>query len=128
MSADIGPVVLARDAEGEFLLPAEMLAARFGWSVQVFRDYMRKGLVSSKVEQGVDEDAGRWRLPCAVATAAGGLSSRRTGRSAASFWRHSPRPAAALPDRGAVTAGPAIFQLNDASSALANSKRSTAAP
>jgi hypothetical protein len=62
MSADIGPVVLARDAEGEFLLPAEMLAARFGWSVQVFRDYMRKGLVSSKVEQGVDEDAGRWRL------------------------------------------------------------------
>lgn len=61
-ATDADPMVLTRDAEGEFLLPAEMLAARFGWPVQALRDYMRKGLVSSSVEQGIDEDEGRWRL------------------------------------------------------------------
>ncbi|MGO4624423.1 DUF6522 family protein [Ensifer sp. 2YAB10] len=56
------PLVLGRDAAGEFLLPAEMLAARFGWPTQTLRDYMRRGLVASRVERGVGEDDGRWRL------------------------------------------------------------------
>lgn len=57
-----GPIVLTRDATGEFLLPAEMLAERFGWPTQTLRDYMRRGLVASRVERGEGEDAGRWRL------------------------------------------------------------------
>ena len=28
------PLTLARDEAGEFVLPADMLAARFGWSVE----------------------------------------------------------------------------------------------
>jgi len=56
------PVVLNRDSDGQFLLSADMLAERFGWSTQTFRDYMRRGLVVSRVERGEGEDAGRWRL------------------------------------------------------------------
>lgn len=56
------PLTLARDENGEFLLPAEMLAARFSWPIETFRDMMRRGLVSSRVERGEGEDEGRWRL------------------------------------------------------------------
>jgi len=56
------PFVLNRDVDGEFLLPADMLAERFGWPTQTFHDYMRRGLVVSRVERGEGEDAGRWRL------------------------------------------------------------------
>ena len=59
---DTGPPVLTRDAAGEFLLPAEMLAERFGWPTQTLCDYMRRGLVASRVERGEGEDAGRWRI------------------------------------------------------------------
>lgn len=58
----IETLVLARDAEGEFVLPAEMLAQRFGWPIKTLRDYMQRGLVTSHVERGEGEDAGRWRL------------------------------------------------------------------
>lgn len=61
-AADAGPLVLSRDDAGEFLLPADMLAARFGWPTQTLRDYMRRGLVTSRVERGEGDDAGRWRL------------------------------------------------------------------
>lgn len=57
-----GPLMLTRDAAGEFLLPAELLAERFGWPTQTLRDYMRRGLVASRVERGEGEDEGRWRL------------------------------------------------------------------
>jgi len=57
-----GPLTLARDAEGEFVLPADLLADRFGWPTQTLRDYMRRGLVASRVERGEGEDEGRWRL------------------------------------------------------------------
>ncbi|MBB5042037.1 DUF6522 family protein [Shinella fusca] len=57
-----GPLTLARDAEGEFVLPADLLAERFGWPTQTLRDYMRRGLVASRVERGEGEDEGRWRL------------------------------------------------------------------
>jgi hypothetical protein len=61
MSGD-GPLTLARDAEGEFVLPADLLAERFGWPTQTLHDYMRRGLVASRVERGEGEDEGRWRL------------------------------------------------------------------
>jgi hypothetical protein len=61
-AADAGPLILSRDDAGEFLLPADMLAARFGWPTQTLRDYMRRGLVTSRVERGEGDDAGRWRL------------------------------------------------------------------
>ncbi len=56
------PLMLTRDPEGEFLLPADLLAERFGWPTQTLRDYMRRGLVASRVERGEGEDEGRWRL------------------------------------------------------------------
>ncbi|MCR6499375.1 DUF6522 family protein [Shinella sp. CPCC 101442] len=55
-------LTLARDESGEFLLPADMLAERFGWPTETLHDMMRRGLVSSRVERGEGEDAGRWRL------------------------------------------------------------------
>ena len=55
-------LTLSRDETGEFLLPADMLAARFSWPVETFRDMMRRGHVSSRVERGEGEDDGRWRL------------------------------------------------------------------
>ena len=55
-------LTLSRDESGEFLLPADMLADRFGWPTETLRDMMRRGLVSSRVERGEGEDAGRWRL------------------------------------------------------------------
>lgn len=55
-------LTLSRDESGEFLLPAELLATRFGWPAETLRDLMRRGLVASRVERGEDEDAGRWRL------------------------------------------------------------------
>ena len=61
-AAAADPLVLHRDEAGEFLLPADMLAARFGWPTQTLKDYMRRGLVTSRVERGEGEDAGRWRL------------------------------------------------------------------
>ena len=60
--AEARPIVLSRDDAGEFLLPAEMLAERFGWPTQTLRDYMRRGFVASRVERGEGDDAGRWRL------------------------------------------------------------------
>lgn len=51
-----------RDADGSFVLDAERLARRFGWSVEELRGLMRRGLVTSRVERGEGEDAGRWRL------------------------------------------------------------------
>jgi hypothetical protein len=51
-----------RDADGSFVLDAGRLAGRFGWSAQELRDLMRRGLVTSRVERGEGEDAGRWRL------------------------------------------------------------------
>ena len=55
-------MTLDRAETGEFLLPADLLAARFGWPVETFRNMMRRGFVASRVERGEGEDAGRWRL------------------------------------------------------------------
>ncbi len=55
-------LVLTLDVAGEFQLPAELLATRFGWPTQTLRDMMRRGFVTSRVERGEGEDEGRWRL------------------------------------------------------------------
>ncbi len=60
--ADSPPLTLGRDENGEFLLPAALLAERFGWPIRTLQDYMRRGLVTSRVERGEGEDDGRWRL------------------------------------------------------------------
>lgn len=53
-----GPLVLSRDDAGEFLLPADMLAVRFGWPLETFRHMMRRSFVASRVERDVGEDIG----------------------------------------------------------------------
>lgn len=55
-------ITLDRDEAGEFVLPANLLAARFGWPIETFRDMTRRGFVASRVERGEGDDAGRWRL------------------------------------------------------------------
>lgn len=54
------PVV--RDASGAFVIDAERIAARFGWSSAEWLGMQRRGLVTSRVERGEAEDHGRWRL------------------------------------------------------------------
>lgn len=51
-----------RGADGSFVLDAVRLSRRFGWSAEELRELMRRGLVTSRVERGEGEDAGRWRL------------------------------------------------------------------
>jgi len=53
---------LAQDADGGFTVDADMLAARFGWSVEQLRSSMRLGQVASRVERGEGADSGCWRL------------------------------------------------------------------
>lgn len=53
---------LLPDAAGAFTLDAEMLAARFGWPAAEMETMIRRGMVTSLVERGEGEDAGRWRL------------------------------------------------------------------
>jgi predicted ArsR family transcriptional regulator len=47
---------------GEVTVEASYLAARLGLSVNGLREEMRRRLVYSVVERGMDEDAGRLRL------------------------------------------------------------------
>ncbi|CAH1667678.1 conserved hypothetical protein [Hyphomicrobiales bacterium] len=53
---------ILRDASGAFVLDARRIAARFGWSEEEWHGMQRRGLVTSRVERGEDEDQGRWRL------------------------------------------------------------------
>lgn len=53
---------IIRDASGAFVLDAERIAARFGWSSAEWLEMQRRGLVTSRVERGEGEDQGRWRL------------------------------------------------------------------
>lgn len=55
------PTHLARE-EGRFVIPAEMIAARFGLEAGAVPALMRSGAITSRTEQGIDADAGRWRL------------------------------------------------------------------
>ena len=62
MNAIEGQISLIRDADGQFQIPAEMLAERFGWPMQKLQEMMHLGLVASTVECGEGEDSGQWRL------------------------------------------------------------------
>lgn len=53
---------LVLEPDGSILLPAAFLAEQFGWPVARLQGLMRRGLVQARVEQGIGEDAGRWRL------------------------------------------------------------------
>lgn len=55
------PTRLARE-NGQFLIPAELIAARFGLEPSILPDLMRSGQITSTTEIGSDADAGRWRL------------------------------------------------------------------
>lgn len=60
--ADPAGFPVQRDAGGSFVIDADRIAARFGWSAGEWRDMQRRGLVTSRVERGEGEDQGRWRL------------------------------------------------------------------
>jgi hypothetical protein len=49
-------------ADGEIAIDAELLAPRLGLSVDALKAEMRKGIVYSVAETGIDEDVGRTRL------------------------------------------------------------------
>ncbi|RMH45696.1 MAG: hypothetical protein D6686_16990 [Alphaproteobacteria bacterium] len=52
---------IARDGAG-FVVPAPLLAGAFGLSEAEVRAAMRGGAMTSRCEEGVEEDAGKWRL------------------------------------------------------------------
>ena len=49
-------------ADGEITIDAELLASKLGLSAASLKAQMRKGIVSSVVETGLNEDVGRTRL------------------------------------------------------------------
>jgi len=48
--------------ENGFVVDAEVLAEAFGIEAADVQPRMQSGALTSRCEQGVDEDAGRWRL------------------------------------------------------------------
>lgn len=46
----------------DFVIDASLLADTFGLSQDEIRARMRAETITSRCEEGVDEDAGRWRL------------------------------------------------------------------
>jgi len=55
------PTSVSMDDDG-LIVDAEVLASKLDLSVEALKENMRKGLVTSIAETGVDEDAGRARL------------------------------------------------------------------
>ena len=49
-------------AEGEISIDAELLAPKLGLSATTLMEEMRKGIVFSVTETGINEDAGRTRI------------------------------------------------------------------
>jgi hypothetical protein len=49
-------------ADGEITIDAELLAPKLGLSAEALNAEMRKGIVSSAAETGINEDVGRTRL------------------------------------------------------------------
>jgi hypothetical protein len=49
-------------ADGEITIDAELLAFKLGLSAALLKAEMRKGIVSSVAETGINEDVGRTRL------------------------------------------------------------------
>lgn len=53
---------IKRDNNGDFVVPPEQLARRFGLSLEDLRLNIKRGLVRSRVETGQIEDAGTFRI------------------------------------------------------------------
>lgn len=76
-----------RDKGGDFMLDAPLIAGLFGHSVEELRQLTGRGLVSSTVETGEDDDLGTWRLTLrcgnrmwqAIVDAAGTILSQESG-------------------------------------------------
>lgn len=62
MTTAAGSKRIAPDADGTFTLDAAMLAEAFGWTADQMAEMIRRRMVTSLVERGEAEDAGRWRL------------------------------------------------------------------
>lgn len=56
------PVLIERDANGDFILESSELAERFGLSLAALRRHMRHGSVVSTVEVGTAEHEGTKRV------------------------------------------------------------------
>ena len=56
------PVSIISVQDGEIMVDAEFLAAKLGLSTESLKAEMRRGLVYSVAERGIDEDKGRTRL------------------------------------------------------------------
>ena len=56
-----GTTRLTRE-DGRFVIPAALIAARFGLTASAVPELMRNGQITSKTEMGTEADAGRWRL------------------------------------------------------------------
>lgn len=48
--------------EQQFVLDARVVAERFSLPENRLRAYMQRGQILSRIEKGLNEDAGRWRL------------------------------------------------------------------
>lgn len=48
--------------DDEITIPADILAAQFGIQAQTVQPLMRAGAITGRVETGVGEDVGRYRL------------------------------------------------------------------
>jgi hypothetical protein len=48
--------------DGRFVIPAALIAARFGLIPSMVPELMRTGQITSQTEMGTEADAGRWRL------------------------------------------------------------------
>jgi hypothetical protein len=57
-----GPASAISVQDGEIVVDAEFLAAGLGLSTELLKAEMRRGLVYSVAERGIDEDEGRTRL------------------------------------------------------------------
>lgn len=55
------PSRLARE-NGQFIIPAEMIAASFDLDAASVPGLMHTGQITSRTERGADADEGRWRL------------------------------------------------------------------
>jgi hypothetical protein len=56
------PASIITFQDGEIMVDAEFLAAKLGLSTESLKAEMRRGLVHSVAERGIDEDEGRTRI------------------------------------------------------------------
>ncbi|MDQ5848979.1 MAG: DUF6522 family protein [Pseudomonadota bacterium] len=84
-------------ADGEITIDAELLAPKLGLSAEALKAEMRKGIVSSVAETGINEDAGRTRVTFRYRTRAWTVVVDPDGTSVESIVVVSIAPAAKAP-------------------------------